>query len=62
VYQGEVICIEKEKLDRFSLSSLIKYYISEDKIIEEMKGAGYYLVIKYDFIPDQSFTIFSPYS
>ncbi|MFX1563737.1 MAG: class I SAM-dependent methyltransferase, partial [Promethearchaeota archaeon] len=35
------------------------HYVPQETIVEEMGEAGYQVTEKYDFLPEQSFTIFS---
>ncbi|KYK31631.1 MAG: hypothetical protein AYK22_02130 [Thermoplasmatales archaeon SG8-52-3] len=58
--KGRIVIIEYDgRGGFFSFQRLHRHFIPKDKIIEEMKQAGYKLQKSYDFLSDQSFSIFS---
>jgi arsenite methyltransferase len=59
---GRVAIIEYRRGRGFSFHKLFGHYIAKEKIIEEMKEAGYKLERDEDFLPEQSFTLFSMFS
>jgi arsenite methyltransferase len=56
---GKVAIIEYVGRKRFSFHRLFGHYISKETIIEEMEKAGYKLEKDWDFLPEQSFIMFS---
>jgi ubiquinone/menaquinone biosynthesis C-methylase UbiE len=56
---GRVAIIEYRSGRRFSFHRLFGHYVAKEKIIDEMKEAGYKLEKDEDFLPEQSFTLFS---
>lgn len=56
---GKVAVIDYKKPKSFSFISLLGHYVEEGLILETMKKAGYEPVECYDFLPEQSFNIFS---
>jgi ubiquinone/menaquinone biosynthesis C-methylase UbiE len=56
---GRVAIIEYKSGRRFSFHRLFGHYVTKEKIIDEMKEAGYKLEKDEDFLPEQSFTLFS---
>jgi ubiquinone/menaquinone biosynthesis C-methylase UbiE len=57
---GKIVIIEYD--DRggfFSFQRLHHHYVPWNILLEEMKQAGYSIQKSYDFLPEQSFTIFS---
>jgi arsenite methyltransferase len=59
---GRVAIIEYRSGRGFSFHKLFGHYVAKEKIIEEMKEAGYKLEKEEDFLPEQSFTLFSMFS
>jgi ubiquinone/menaquinone biosynthesis C-methylase UbiE len=59
---GRVAIIEYRSGRGFSFHKLFGHYVAKEKIIEEMKKAGYKLEKEEDFLPEQSFTLFSMFS
>jgi arsenite methyltransferase len=59
---GRVAIIEYRSGRGFSFHRLFGHYVAKEKIIEEMKEAGYKLEKEVDFLPEQSFTLFSMFS
>jgi len=57
---GKVAVIEYKRGGRFSFHRLFGHYVNRETIVKEMVGAGYRLEKEFDFLPEQSFTIFSP--
>ncbi len=57
---GKVAIIEHSCGGRFTLHRLLGKCIPKETIIKEMSEAGYQLEKDLDFLPEQSFTIFSP--
>ena len=55
---GRIAIIEYNS-ERSGLFRPAGHYTSKEKIIEEMENAGYKLVDSFDFLKEQSFTIFS---
>ncbi len=43
----------------FSFRRLLGYNVPQEKIISEMEAAGFRKLVEFDFLPVQSFTIFS---
>ncbi len=56
---GKIIIIEYKKGKNFTFHGLFKHFVSEEGIIHEMEEAGYQLEKRFDFLPDQHFTIYS---
>lgn len=56
---GEIALIEYKSNGGFSFHKLFGHYVSQEKIIEEMDEAGYTVDKSYEFLPGQSFTVFS---
>ena len=59
---GRVAIIEYRSGRGFSFHRLFGHYVAKETIIEEMKEAGYKLEKELDFLPEQSFTLFSMFS
>jgi ubiquinone/menaquinone biosynthesis C-methylase UbiE len=57
--KGKVVIIEYKCGGLFSFHRIFGHYVPRETIVKEMKGAGYRLENEYNFLPDQSFTIFS---
>lgn len=59
--QGQVAIIEHlPKGSRMSFHKRYGHNVPKETIIEEMNKAGYLVSASFDFLPTQSFTIFSP--
>jgi ubiquinone/menaquinone biosynthesis C-methylase UbiE len=56
---GKIVIIEYLGRKRFSFHRLFGHYVSKEMIIKEMKEAGYKLEKDWDFLPEQSFIMFS---
>ena len=57
---GKIVIIEYDgRGGFFSFSRLYRHFIPKNMLIEEMKQAGYKLQKSYDFLSEQSFSIFS---
>jgi arsenite methyltransferase len=57
--QGRIAIIEYRRDKGFSFHRMFGHYVPKETIIKEMKEAGYQLEKDLDFLPEQSFTIFS---
>ena len=57
--EGRVAIIEYKRAKPFTFRGIFGHYVPQETIIEEMKEAGYRVKQKFDFFPEQSFTIFS---
>jgi ubiquinone/menaquinone biosynthesis C-methylase UbiE len=57
--RGRIAIIEYRAGGRFSFHRKFGHYVPKEIIIEEMKDAGYLLEKDLDFLPEQSFMIFS---
>jgi len=58
--EGKIIIIEYKRGGLFSFRRIFGHYVPREIIVEEMNEAGYQLKQSYDFLPKQSFAIFSP--
>jgi ubiquinone/menaquinone biosynthesis C-methylase UbiE len=56
---GKVAIIEYKPAGRFSFRGAFGHFVPKGDLIREMVEAGYYLEIDHDFLPEQSFTIYS---
>jgi len=57
---GKVVIIEYDGRGRlFSFQKLHRHYVPQHTLLEEMKQAGYTIHQSFDFLSEQSFTIFS---
>jgi SAM-dependent methyltransferase len=57
---GKVIIIEYDgRGGFFSFGKLHGHFVLKDTLLEEMKQAGYTMEKSYDFLSEQSFTIFT---
>lgn len=56
---GRIAIIEYRGVKGFSFHRFFGHYVPKEKIIREMKEAGFQLVNDLDFLPEQSFTIYS---
>jgi len=57
--EGKIVIIEYKRSGPFSFRRIFGHYVPSKKIIEGMDKAGYGLHKEFDFLPQQSFTIFS---
>ena len=57
--EGRVAVIEYKDGRGFSFHKIFGHYVPKETIVEEMNKAGYRLEKEFDFLPEQSFTIFS---
>jgi ubiquinone/menaquinone biosynthesis C-methylase UbiE len=57
---GRVAIIEYRGGRLFSFHRLFRHYVPKETITKEMEEAGYRLEKDLDFLPEQSFTVFSP--
>ncbi len=57
---GKIVIVEYKRGGLFSFHRIFGHYVPKEIIVEEMEGAGYRLKNDFDFLPKQSFTIFSP--
>jgi len=57
--EGRIAIIEYRRGGRFSFRRMFGHYVSQEIIVDDMKEAGYRLKEDLDFLPEQSFTIFS---
>jgi ubiquinone/menaquinone biosynthesis C-methylase UbiE len=56
---GRIAIVEYKGGKGFSFHRLLGHYVPKEKIIREMKEAGFQLEKDLDFLPEQSFTIYS---
>jgi arsenite methyltransferase len=56
---GQIAILEYRKAKSFTFHGLFGHYVPKEKIIMEMTHAGFQLEKDLDFLPEQSFTIFS---
>jgi len=56
---GKIVVIEYKRGGPFSFQRIFGHYVLKEKIVKEMEDAEYQLENDYDFLPKQSFTIFS---
>ena len=56
---GRIAIIEYKKGKIFIFRGLFGHYLSKEIIIQEMKEAGYSLEKKFNFLPEQHFTIYA---
>ena len=57
--EGRVAIIEYKPCGFFSFHAIFGHYVKREVIMDEMEKAGYTLDEKFDFLPEQSFTVFS---
>jgi len=57
--EGRITIIEYRRCGRFSFRRMSRHYVPQEIIIEEMNKAEYQLKENLDFLPEQSFTIYS---
>ena len=55
---GKIAIIEFKKGKIFSRHGLFGHYVDREKLIQEMKDAGYLLDREFNFLPEQHFTIY----
>jgi len=55
---GKVVIIEYKRGGLFSFHRIFGHYVPQEIIVGEMDEAGYRLKKDFDFLPNQSFTIF----
>ncbi|RJX16326.1 methyltransferase domain-containing protein [Candidatus Bathyarchaeota archaeon] len=56
---GRIAIIEYKKGKIFTFRGLFGHYVPEKTIIQEMEEAGYLLEKKFNFLPEQHFTIYA---
>ena len=56
---GRIAIVEHNRGGRFSLRRIFERRVTRETVVEEMTKAGYSISENIDFLPDQSFTIFS---
>ena len=56
--EGKIVVIEYKRGGPFSFRRIFGHYVPLEKIIEGMDKAGYNVSKRFDFLPQQSFTIF----
>ena len=56
---GKIVIIEYKRGGLFSFHRIFGHYVIKEIIVEEMEEAGYRLEKSFDFLPKQSFTIYS---
>ncbi|MBN1784774.1 MAG: class I SAM-dependent methyltransferase [Candidatus Bathyarchaeota archaeon] len=56
---GHIAILEYRKANHFTFHGLFGHYIPKEEILTEMTQAGFQLEKDLDFLPEQSFTIFS---
>ncbi|MBC8415157.1 MAG: methyltransferase domain-containing protein [Candidatus Cloacimonetes bacterium] len=57
--EGKIIVIEYSQGKLFSFQGIFGHYVLKEIIQQELKKAGYIFKKKFDFLPDQHFTIYS---
>jgi ubiquinone/menaquinone biosynthesis C-methylase UbiE len=57
--EGKAAVVEHKRRGFFSFHRLFGHYVPKEVIVEDMKKAGYQVKEVFDFLPEQSFTIFS---
>ena len=57
--EGRVAIVEYKRAKPFTFRGMFGHYVPRETIIEEMKEVGYRVKQEFDFLPEQSFTIFS---
>ena len=55
---GKVAIIEHKKGSLFSFHTLFGHYLPKEKIIKEMRAAGYLLLKEFNFLENQHFTLY----
>jgi arsenite methyltransferase len=56
---GRVAIIDHKPKRGFNFVALFKHHTPGETVIQEMEKAGYALIRSFDFLPDQTFTLFS---
>ena len=56
---GRIAIVEYKSVKRLSFRRMFGHYVPKEAIIKEMNEAGYQFQEDLDFLPEQSFTIFS---
>jgi len=56
---GKVAVIDYKKTKSFNFHRIFGHYVLQETIVKEMEEAGYRLEKSCDFLPEQSFTIFT---
>ena len=56
---GHIAILEYRKAKCFTFRGLFNHYIPKKIIVKEMTEAGFKLTEDWDFLPEQSFTVFS---
>jgi arsenite methyltransferase len=57
--EGRIAIIEYKRAGGFSFHRMFGHFVPKELIVAEMNKAGYRLKEDFDFLPEQSFTIFS---
>jgi ubiquinone/menaquinone biosynthesis C-methylase UbiE len=57
--EGRVAIIEYRSGSGFSFHRIFRHFVPKEVIVAEMHKAGYQLKKEFDFLPEQSFTVFS---
>jgi len=57
--EGRIAIIEYKRGGGFSFHRMFGHFVPKEIIVAEMNKAGYRLKENFDFLPEQSFTIFS---
>jgi ubiquinone/menaquinone biosynthesis C-methylase UbiE len=57
--RGKVVIIEYKRCGPFSFQRIFGHYVLKETIVKEMEESGYQLKNDFDFLPKQSFTVFS---
>ena len=57
--EGKIFIIEYKRGGLFSFHRIFGHYVLKETVVKEMEEAGYRLEKDFDFLPKQSFTIFS---
>jgi hypothetical protein len=57
--EGRVAIIEYRSGDGYSFHRMFRHFVPKEVIVAEMHKTGYQLKEEFDFLPEQSFTIFS---
>ena len=55
---GKVAIIDHKPKSGFSFVSMFRHQTPEELILQEMENAGYFVVESFDFLPEQTFTLF----
>jgi len=59
---GRIAIIEYRRGGGFSFHRMFGHFVPKEVIVTEMRKAGYQLKEDFDFLPEQSFTIFSTHN